>query len=190
VACCCLACCCLQPHGRDESLITPKMWKHILVQGLYQMFWLFFWMYAGPLLFSKYHLTSHCSYLQMGSDDNHPTYCSSALVGSLGYSPQNATFYCGAMTACGFAGGCPAVERQTAACPFQPLMPSGVQVPGDAAAAFAAIGPCPGCPTLDEYNAAVTFMDKAYLHEAEMDWELVDSMIFNSFIWLQVKLRC
>ena len=25
------------PHGRNEALITKKMWKHILVQGLYQV---------------------------------------------------------------------------------------------------------------------------------------------------------
>jgi hypothetical protein len=33
-----------QPYGREEPLITGKMWKHILVQGLYQLFWLFFFM--------------------------------------------------------------------------------------------------------------------------------------------------
>jgi hypothetical protein len=25
------------PHGRNQALITSKMWKHILVQGLYQV---------------------------------------------------------------------------------------------------------------------------------------------------------
>ncbi len=27
----------LKPHGRDEPLITPRMWKHIVTQGLYQV---------------------------------------------------------------------------------------------------------------------------------------------------------
>ena len=31
----------MKPAGRTESLISKKMWKHILVQGFYQMFWLF-----------------------------------------------------------------------------------------------------------------------------------------------------
>ncbi len=31
----------MKPAGRTESLISKKMWKHILVQGVYQMFWLF-----------------------------------------------------------------------------------------------------------------------------------------------------
>jgi len=28
-----------KPHGRDEPLITRCMWKHILVQRMYQLFW-------------------------------------------------------------------------------------------------------------------------------------------------------
>ncbi|KAI8473287.1 MAG: plasma membrane calcium ATPase [Monoraphidium minutum] len=48
-----------KPHGREEPLITTKMWKHILVQGCYQLFWLFFFMYALPTLgWRRYWLTS------------------------------------------------------------------------------------------------------------------------------------
>lgn len=34
----------LQPHGRSDPLITKKMWKHIIVQSIYQLFWIFFFM--------------------------------------------------------------------------------------------------------------------------------------------------
>jgi magnesium-transporting ATPase (P-type) len=27
----------LRPHGRDEPLISMRMWKHIVTQGLYQV---------------------------------------------------------------------------------------------------------------------------------------------------------
>ncbi|EIE19492.1 calcium-translocating P-type ATPase [Coccomyxa subellipsoidea C-169] len=37
-----------KPHGRDEQLISPKMWKHILAQGFYQLFWLFLIFYGAP----------------------------------------------------------------------------------------------------------------------------------------------
>jgi Ca2+-transporting ATPase len=37
-----------KPHGRDEALISPKMWKHILTQALYQLFWLFLIVYGAP----------------------------------------------------------------------------------------------------------------------------------------------
>lgn len=66
------ACLCLQPHGRDEGLITRKMWKHILTQGLYQMFWLFFFMYAAPVLFEQYRITDNCTYVSLGPDENNP----------------------------------------------------------------------------------------------------------------------
>jgi hypothetical protein len=36
------------PHGRTEALISRKMWKHIITQGLYQLFWLFLIIYGAP----------------------------------------------------------------------------------------------------------------------------------------------
>lgn len=171
------------------------MWKHIITQGLYQMFWLFFFMYGGPVLFERYRITDHCTYVTQGSHESapNPIYCAESLQSGLGFDQSRASFYCSAMSACGFAAGCGDGRRQTPACPFSNRMPSGQQVPGDAAAAFAAAFPdpnsCPGfakCPTVDEFNSAVAYMDKAYEHEAEVDWQKADSILFNSFIWLQL----
>ena len=39
------------PHGRTESVISRKMWKHILVQGCYQILVLFLIIYAASKLF-------------------------------------------------------------------------------------------------------------------------------------------
>eukprot|EP00878_Enallax_costatus_P000995 GHUV01001127.1.p1 GENE.GHUV01001127.1~~GHUV01001127.1.p1 ORF type:complete len:1156 (+),score=304.08 GHUV01001127.1:371-3838(+) len=183
-----------QPHGRDEHLITPKMWKHIIIQGLYQMFWLFFFMYGFPVLFDRYHITDHCTYVTSGPDEAspNPVYCADSLQSGMGLDQARASFYCGAMSGCGFAAGCSSAGRQSADCPFTGRMPAGQQVPGDAAAAFAAAFPnnnCPGfssCPNVNEFNSAVTYMDKAYTHESEVDWEKADSLLFNSFIWLQI----
>lgn len=49
-----------QPHGRSEHLINGRMWKHILVQGLYQIFVLFLVVYGAPAHLSKYALPSAC----------------------------------------------------------------------------------------------------------------------------------
>ncbi|GMH44859.1 hypothetical protein BSKO_12811 [Bryopsis sp. KO-2023] len=35
-----------KPHGRNESLISRTMWKHIFLVGLYQLFWLFLMLYG------------------------------------------------------------------------------------------------------------------------------------------------
>lgn len=184
----------LQPHGRDEALITPKMWKHILIQGFYQMFWLFFFMYGFPVLFGYYHITDHCTFVTGGPDEAspNPVYCADNLRSGMGLDQAHASFYCGAMSGCGFGASCGSAGRQSNECPFTARMPAGQQVPGDAAAAFAAAFPngnCPGftnCPSVNEFNSAVTYMDKAYNHEAEVDWEKADSLLFNSFIWLQI----
>lgn len=37
-----------KPHGRNEPLISRRMWKHVVVQGLYQLFWLFLIIYGAP----------------------------------------------------------------------------------------------------------------------------------------------
>jgi len=42
------------PHGRTESVISPRMWKHILVQGCYQIGVLMLVIYAAPRLIDKY----------------------------------------------------------------------------------------------------------------------------------------
>lgn len=38
-----------RPNGRTENLINGKMAKHIIVQGLYQMFWMFLCLYYLPM---------------------------------------------------------------------------------------------------------------------------------------------
>lgn len=152
-------------------------------------------MYGGPVLFERYHITDSCSFVTQGPDEwsPNPIYCSETLQAGMGYDQPRASFYCGAMSGCGFAAGCGDARRQTAECPFAARMPAGQQVPADPAAAFAAAFPdpnnCPGfttCPNVNDFNSAVTFMDKAYDHEAELDWEKADSILFNSFIWLQM----
>lgn len=49
----------LQPHGRGQRLITGIMWRHIFVQGIYQVFWIFAIMFGAQSLFSRYHVVSN-----------------------------------------------------------------------------------------------------------------------------------
>ena len=43
-----------KPHGRDEALISPSMWKHIFCQGMYQLFWLFLVVYGATKVVGSY----------------------------------------------------------------------------------------------------------------------------------------
>eukprot|EP00803_Ostreobium_quekettii_P006058 evm.model.scf_144.7 EVM.evm.TU.scf_144.7 scf_144:78288-87675(-) len=42
------------PYGREEPLINSKMWKHIFLGGLYQLFWLLLLLYGMPKHFDRY----------------------------------------------------------------------------------------------------------------------------------------
>eukprot|EP00798_Chlamydomonas_sp_ICE-L_P007261 gene7261-373_t len=46
------------PYGRNERLITPCMWKHILIQGAYQLTWLLYLLYGLPYSSPDYEITS------------------------------------------------------------------------------------------------------------------------------------
>jgi hypothetical protein len=63
------------------------MWKHILIQGLYQMFWLFFFMYGAPVLFERYRITDHCTFATTGPHESQPDplFCTNELVNHLGF---------------------------------------------------------------------------------------------------------
>lgn len=50
-----------QPHGRNEPLINMTMWKHLVVQALYQLAILFLIIYGGPKHLATYKLPNACS---------------------------------------------------------------------------------------------------------------------------------
>ena len=47
-----------KPHGRDEALISPAMWKHIFCQAFYQLFWLFLIVYGSTKYIAPYRVSS------------------------------------------------------------------------------------------------------------------------------------
>jgi Ca2+-transporting ATPase len=47
------------PHGRNEPLINGMMAKHILVQGLYQIFWLFLIFYGMPAQLEAFKISNY-----------------------------------------------------------------------------------------------------------------------------------
>jgi Ca2+-transporting ATPase len=52
-----------KPHGRSEPLLSITMRKHIVGMSIYQLFWLFFFMYGLPVFFpARYGMTDMCTY--------------------------------------------------------------------------------------------------------------------------------
>lgn len=54
-----------KPHGRNEPLINRLMWKHIFVQGVYQLFWLFLIFYGASTVINGFVLPSSCESFQV-----------------------------------------------------------------------------------------------------------------------------
>lgn len=51
-----------KPHGRDSHLLTLKMAKHIVLQGCYQLAWMFLILYGAPRYLDQYRDPSICNY--------------------------------------------------------------------------------------------------------------------------------
>lgn len=56
-----------KPAGRHEPLINGKMFKHIVAQGFYQMFWMFLFLYGLPKMMPQYHVASDEDFLRLAS---------------------------------------------------------------------------------------------------------------------------
>eukprot|EP00878_Enallax_costatus_P034587 GHUV01038362.1.p1 GENE.GHUV01038362.1~~GHUV01038362.1.p1 ORF type:complete len:154 (-),score=27.31 GHUV01038362.1:371-832(-) len=105
-----------KPAGRSEPLINGKMFKHIVMQGFYQIFWMFLFLYGLPtLLPARYGYTSQC--------DLYARDCVSTGV-SQGLNQSNAEQFCGYTNQCGqpcggsSSGLCPAGgDIRAALCP-------------------------------------------------------------------------
>ncbi|DBB05302.1 TPA: hypothetical protein ACH3X3_010532 [Trebouxia sp. C0006] len=60
-----------KPHGRSEPLISRSMWRHVIVQGCYQLFWLFLIIYGASAHIPAYKELSQCEiYSAVGVSDS------------------------------------------------------------------------------------------------------------------------
>jgi len=174
-----------RPHGRSDRLISGRMWKHILVQGIYQMIWLFLMMYVLPILpgqtFDRYRITSKCELIALGRDPigaPDPGYCASTMMTKRGLATiQEAQGQCATLLNCGFP--CGADRRQTAACPLRANFPPDAAVPASDKDAL-------GADAWPAFKKHLDFWRAEAAHEGEDDFKKADSVLFNTFIMLQV----
>jgi len=177
------------------------MWKHVLVQGCYQLFWLFFFMYALPTFqWQRYWLTDHCTLMETGPVSKPiPDYCLGLMMtppeaGSMWFNATAAAPYCDLLTQCGwpcgdeFRGGaeCAAAVAAAGGGAFAPgAVPStewGALCPGVAAGSGHA-----ACPLYAEFRRVQQFWEARHEKQEELDFKRLDSLLFNSFIFLQVR---
>jgi hypothetical protein len=172
------------------------MWKHVLVQGCYQLFWLFFFMYALPSLnWSRYWTTSECQLLSSGPlSAPRADYCAYRMAlpqadGGLGMNSTAAGAYCSMLNTCGWPCGSADHVGDQAACAAGVLAATGrVYAPGVVPGAEKD-ALCPdgsACDAYTAYRVVEQYWEARLEKQHEEDFRRGDSLLFNSFIFLQV----
>jgi len=171
----------MRPHGREESLITPRMWKHILTQGIYQLFWMFVFLYALPeVIPSRYALRSSTEIYReecVGHTDNV-------------FNATQTADYCNFMGYCGFPKG----DAQSSECLLKGFWQSqgNASVPGiqgQAVCSYYAGTVLPANATCADNGNLITAQKR--MDDKLQDWKDEDrykstSVLFNAFIMMQL----
>ena len=102
-----------KPHGRDEALISPKMWKHIITQALYQLFWLFLIVYGAPRVLPAFSVRSPLGFCQ-GYGTGPLRHLDTHGIWGVGVRTEDASSGCMVFSVCSSSPGgcapcCPAV---------------------------------------------------------------------------------
>ncbi|KAF6264067.1 hypothetical protein COO60DRAFT_1457828 [Scenedesmus sp. NREL 46B-D3] len=156
--------------GAMEPLINGKMFKHIVLQGFYQLFWMFLFLYGLPTLVpQQYAFTPACQLYT-------PDFCTNTVgVQQLGMSPADAARYCSYVTSCNLP-----CSNAGSTCPL-----------GDAAAVAAdpAAAMCKGqagCTDYDTFRGLLSALDRQLTQQHDKDFLKVASVLFNTFIFAQI----
>ncbi|KAL6781722.1 FAP10B [Auxenochlorella protothecoides x Auxenochlorella symbiontica] len=150
-----------RPHGRNESLINKTMAKHIVVQALYQCFWLFLIFYGMPAQLPAFAIPSQCDYYQAQT-----TLCCEA--GS---------------AACLQSGGGMYLPGETPICVTYPE--GGCTITEPSQTGFCS-GEETGCSRYTSMQSAYDAAESGFTSTEETAKRLTNSMVFNTFIFLQL----
>ena len=150
-----------KPQGRAAPLVTRVMAKNIVVQGCYQIFWLFLIFYGMPRQFSAFHVPSECEY-----------YATSTNLCCYAASPD----------ACLQANGGPYLPGETPLCSISLEGSCSLEEPTPAAF-------CDGsdeeCSRYQQMQGLWESTEDDY-HEAEENaQDETNTIVFNTFMFLQ-----
>jgi len=162
-----------KPHGRDEALISRNMWLHIIGQGIYQLFWMFFTLYALPALFDYYRIQTREEYYKEE--------CTARLSAPT-YNATQTQLYCNWATYCGMPEG----DRNSDSCQLYTSYwkQNGGSTPDDDRTAICRTAT--DCSDWTQFSTAKDNLQTNY-DDVEKDQAMKSlSMLFNCFIMMQV----
>ncbi|MEW5304021.1 MAG: hypothetical protein WDW36_006657 [Sanguina aurantia] len=185
-----------KPHGHTQPLITRCMWWHIAVQSFYQLFWMFFCLYALPLTIGRYAITTSDTFYRGSGLTNqlqgHFSYnTSDAVVGNVTRVGFNTSAYvANVVSYCGFPAGGQFVVTSSPQCWLYRDIWSGVtpaqQVPTDMRLAICGAGTTSGCAFYDQVAAAQNYLSDQFATTVTDDYKRPLSVLFNAFIMCQI----
>ncbi|GAX78129.1 hypothetical protein CEUSTIGMA_g5571.t1 [Chlamydomonas eustigma] len=174
------------PNGHGVALISNCMWKHIVVQGLYQVTIMLICLYVLPVRVPRYAISSQSSYYAQNCVYNVEANLGlQASDGSYNNGHPDATWFCLVMNNCGFP-----LHAYMANTMYCPLHINGTSVVPtrqvDAVCFNNAANLGQDCSVNDQLNSAINYMNNQLTNQQNSDWEPVLSLLFNAFIWCQV----
>lgn len=175
------------PNGPNEPLINGKMWKHIIIQSLYQVFVQLICLFVLPLMVDRYKPRDEQQYIR----DNCLATTSQHLGIPIGTGAYNngtapdATWYCNVMTYCGFP-----LNRAFANTNLCPVYRSPDPTPDAAVDAICFnTGNATGtsCAVYTRFDSALSQL-YSQINDANDAAQIRSlSLLFNAFIWCQVR---
>lgn len=175
------------PYDRETPLINRKMWKHIIIQGVFQVFIMLMCLYVVPKFISYYSIITEDEFYRnscglIADHMNIPLGTGNYNNGSF----PDGRWFCQVMNYCGF----PLNQKlaNTPACPLSELFRNQgeVNVPADQTQALCVNVTSTGCEVSNRFSDARDYMDKAFRDEVEEDWKRPLSLLFNFFIMMQI----
>lgn len=173
-----------KPYGRATKLITGIMWKHILVQAMYQLGILFFMYYGFPVLWS-----SRYGFQGKG------TYYAAQCMNVVNVNPiKDRQYICDVINVCGFPFG-DSVSANSGLCPLHKLVWGATPTPVNLKVAVCGGlskpgGNDPGMPECDSFKTARSAqksLEKAYERQLDLEYRPILSLMFNTFVFCQVR---
>lgn len=161
------------------------------------MIWMFLCMYALPLVFNRYAITSFDAFYNnpdLGTtiQEQYGFDSSDVFVGNVSQVGYNTSAYiANIVTFCGFPSGGEFVVTKSPQCwlyrdIWSAVKPSQV-VPGDLRLAICGLGTTLACPFFDQVNSARGFLSEALTNTINDDYRKSLSVLFNAFVMCQVS---
>ncbi|GIL84523.1 hypothetical protein Vretimale_14412 [Volvox reticuliferus] len=179
----------MKPYGRTENLITRIMWKHILVQGFYQLFWMFLILYGLPKFFNA------PKFKKRYDIETREDFWKRECVNDLDGGSYNVNQMCSIMNDCGF-------PYDSSISHWSGLFPPGCNVlsdlwankstsglnTDDARTAMCDYGSSVGteCDLYKAWQKAEKVMKDEYETHTDDEYRPALSILFNAFIFCQI----